>query len=602
MSHTRTNITKAKRDNFCQSCRKQFSKKEHLTRHLRSHTREKPFSCPECGKVFGRNDTLTRHIRTHRPSDVYPIPMAPASSETNLRSARPSFGNGVQAIPVSPKSQPEFQDRSQPIVPAQSTIPYENFSPTNAIAPELATEHSMMDSSPSQASFSPTSMNRLFDDIFGNATFESEISMWMNSEDLGTSSNLHTFDSSESLMSFQLPDGMIGSDATDVHHYRRADGNLATLPKEDLLRQKWFSFVGVQSTGYSTPEYGAERTPDQSLPSADFLNLCLQMFLTRFNPIFPIIHVPTFRLSSNKPLLHMAMCTLGSLFLGSPQAKNMGQRMFDRLHKASLASWEKYVSRGPDTALMVIQAALLGHTYAILSGKPSNLLTMQSFHGTIIAWARRCGMFEQSKNAATDLYVGSQDLESKWKSWAKREERSRATAAIYIQDSEYSTLFTEDPLLRHASFEYPSLCSNNSWEANTDQEWIMTTPNSHSGVTAAERPLSMDQSYFPYSSQGADERGVFGAYAKLESISASISGAKGLGTWVTMSAHLEKALLDFQVNHPQLFESPGHDQFSLEILWHSAFIQLSADMDHLEICSGRDGFEKSHLHCEYARN
>lgn len=130
----------------------------------------------------------------------------------------------------------------------------------------------------------------------------------------------------------------------------------------------------------------------------------------------------------------------------------------------------------------------------------------------------------------------------------------------------------------------------------------MTTPNPHSGGTAAESQLSMDQSYFPYSSQGADEQGSFGAYAKLESISASITGAKGLRTWVTMSSYFEKALLDFQDNHPRLFKSPDHDQFSLEILWHSAFIQLSADMNRLEICSGRDGFEKSHLHCEYARN
>ncbi|KAI2669775.1 hypothetical protein CBS147355_9700 [Penicillium roqueforti] len=217
---------------------------------------------------------------------------------------------------------------------------------------------------------------------------------------------------------------------------------------------------------------------------------------------------------------------------------------------------------------------------------------MQSLHGTIIAWARKGGMFEQCEHAATDKSTGSEDLESKWKSWAKREERSRATAALYIQDSEYSALFTEDPLLRHASVQHPSVRSNESWEAETLQEWIISTPIAHSSMTAS--PLSMDQSNLFYSSQGADESGAFGAYAKLASISASISGAKGLATWPTMSSHFEKDLLDFQDNHP--LESPDHDRFSLEILWHSAFIQISADMNRLEICSGRDGFEKSHLH------
>jgi uncharacterized Zn-finger protein len=38
----------------CQFCDKGFLKKEHLLRHERTHTKERPFRCERCHKVFSR--------------------------------------------------------------------------------------------------------------------------------------------------------------------------------------------------------------------------------------------------------------------------------------------------------------------------------------------------------------------------------------------------------------------------------------------------------------------------------------------------------------------------------------------------------------------
>ncbi|KAJ5945808.1 hypothetical protein N7454_002647 [Penicillium verhagenii] len=49
----------------CSVCSSKFRRPEHLKRHLRSHTKEKPFECAQCGRHFSRTDTLHRHELSH---------------------------------------------------------------------------------------------------------------------------------------------------------------------------------------------------------------------------------------------------------------------------------------------------------------------------------------------------------------------------------------------------------------------------------------------------------------------------------------------------------------------------------------------------------
>lgn len=49
----------------CETCSKAFSRKEHLMRHMLSHTGQRLYGCDLCNKHFSRKDNLHKHRTTH---------------------------------------------------------------------------------------------------------------------------------------------------------------------------------------------------------------------------------------------------------------------------------------------------------------------------------------------------------------------------------------------------------------------------------------------------------------------------------------------------------------------------------------------------------
>ncbi|KAL3485820.1 hypothetical protein BJX62DRAFT_229210 [Aspergillus germanicus] len=77
----------------CDVCQATFTRQEHLNRHARSHTTEKPFHCSTCGKRFARLDVLHRHSQSHAPKTTPTDGSSRACKECAVSRVRCPRGN-----------------------------------------------------------------------------------------------------------------------------------------------------------------------------------------------------------------------------------------------------------------------------------------------------------------------------------------------------------------------------------------------------------------------------------------------------------------------------------------------------------------------------
>jgi hypothetical protein len=305
------------------------------------------------------------------------------------------------------------------------------------------------------------------------------------------------------------------------------------------------------------------------------------MYFLRFNPIFPLLHVSTFKGAAENSLLFLSVCSIGSLFIGTDSAIAHGRRIFECLNKLILATWESLLNSGE--AVATVQAALIGQTFAMLSDDPKHWAVAEAFHGTVVSWARKARVFGRTECNVDVDDLRPPELEEQWIQWAREEELVRITSCLYIHDAELAQMFHHEPFLRHDLRRVPRTSSNELFMAPSAEKWaalVLQRQMDTSPVDAGSR--------FPDFLLNCTE---LSSYCIIEGIGASVS------EHIQLEELDETTILDFTndlitwYTKTQINTTEGKilDNLSLMPLWHTIFINLFADVDLLERATGRDG-------------
>ncbi|PLB49967.1 hypothetical protein P170DRAFT_508237 [Aspergillus steynii IBT 23096] len=621
----------------CSICSQTFKKAEHLARHIRSHTKERPFTCDVCGKFYVRQDTLLRHTRSHRVNaqparqtsegnNGSVAEWSPLDDTSDHQACMIQPSNAAQSASSAPEQEQMLLDLPLPPIP---DLPAElTASKLDASVEDVPVQQSQSDQPTND--HGDAVMHWPFTEM--NDILTSETSPWETLPD-----GLRELDWMPWLTGPNFDLDALNQSLIETTDIQTMD--LVRNPDEAQgpIQRRWHTCSeSIISSGQTTPDLrrpgSSDRDrghihmiPDESyrqtlaeslqqrvqpgiLPSTGFLDFCLQAYFKHFQPIFPLIHVPTFRPSKKNALLLLSICSIGSLFLGSPRAVAHGISMFERLQKSILASWDAHIAGTGDSSINPLQASAIGQTFGLLVGRPKDLTGIEVFHGSIIAWARSAKLFKVVNEATKPFNIecSGEELEASWKAWARLEEKKRIVVGIYIHDVELAKLHNHEPILRHAIEKIPKLSPLGVFTAPNAVAWKKQHLLTQQPNLIPPSPPSTDPKSLLVETKPTND---FESYAILESIGSLALEDRG-SAGMQHSATVEKCqrlLIQWflqRQNHNTENAPPSSsttaDPFCLRILWHSTFMHLYTRFDDLECECGREGEMLSQQKSTYA--
>ncbi|KAI1745369.1 hypothetical protein F4680DRAFT_102051 [Xylaria scruposa] len=394
----------------CRHCGKQFKRQEHLVRHERTHTQERPFAC-DCGNRFTRQDLLARHIRTSHPQ----VSQAETSSDFMLCESDELCMNDFDI----------FWDRA--FIPQLDT----------PLALEIAVSGSNAQPAPPAAA---------------EVTTFSQFSSSFPSLDI-------VEDANDSHLDNHLEEAGSPNQSGQNNHVNSTPWSISDRVFEKLCE-------GIQGYGSILPD-GCQ------IPTNNALTRGLETYLKCTQRYLPFIHVATFSVEKRDAELTLVMAALGLLYrFEHNQAYKlyfMARAIWSEKNRREHLQLASDIMCNLDGAIQSkhnqfrkIQTLILLITFASWGNsrlRPGAV----SMGGELAMLVREHGVSEVEEDTPS----------SDWETWVVSEERRRTIIAAYILSCLHNITFGTPPLILNFEIDLRLPDYAQPWTSKDALQWQM---------------------------------------------------------------------------------------------------------------------------------
>ncbi|KAK6593568.1 hypothetical protein H4I95_11357 [Botrytis cinerea] len=439
-------------------CGKLFSRKEHLTRHMKSHDPNLQHECHVCGRRYARSDVLKRHLDHHAQNSSTKRTMVACTSCHERKLKCDDTSPCRSCIRTSTECSRLIDGGTNRMeadgVGVNETIIGNSVVNAHNSNQDSDLSHPWFQSENSSLSLPPYSDETL--ELF----FQSE----------GIPSGDFSWDQQQSAGgnltdSFHIPlsdDASISMHALNDPHKSRMNAMHYDAESSDMTRSKLSSQSPLSSLSSEQDHLSKlRRTLNQD---QDHLSHLLEVYFTKIHPSWPVLHAPTFNFQNVSPILLGSMLTLANWLDGSQRHEQLASDIFEAILAARLElnlSFDKEVDQ---SSLQNLQGLLLCVVYTI------SLLTTKGMssravylNGALISTCRHAGIFN-GQNTYYELGDCPFDL------WLVQEQLHRLAFSSLRVDAYLSVLMDHPPSVRYQEISIPLPKSTKLWTAATDEE------------------------------------------------------------------------------------------------------------------------------------